>query len=136
VVAICLFVFLFFERGGESLQIAQRRGALRFSTDSVDLEAETTPNGMKDLDHGEIWRLVHRSSALYGIGATWCYLGGLGVGHHGELREDQISVGGDGRAGGDIRTRRYIYMERAKDRPLSLSAGYRWVLCGLFGIIG
>jgi GlpG protein len=111
--------------------------ALRFSTTVIDPEGRARGNGLKDIEHGEVWRLVTPIFLHGGILHILFNLMALSaLGTIIELRRNSLrlailvlltaiasNVG------------QYLYMERVNPGEPQLFGGISGVVCGLFGYI-
>jgi GlpG protein len=136
-IAICLFVFLFFEQSGNRFKVKNVEDALRFATDTVDSEGRKHTNGMDDIKHGEIWRLVTPIFLHYGIWHLVFNVSALlGLGTVIEIRRGSVRLGVMVLLLAILsNVGQYIYMERANPGAPQHFGGISGVLCGLFGYI-
>lgn len=133
-VVACLIVFFLHETGKNRAGVVR---ALRFSTTVVDAEGRRQSNGLNDIEHGEIWRLITPIFLHFGIlhilfnASALSTLGTLIEVRRGSLRFAGLvlvtaiasNVG------------QYLYMERMEPGEPQLFGGISGVLCGLFGYI-
>ena len=131
---LCLVVFVMRESRSARHSVDH---ALTFSTTVVDEKGQKCNNGMKDIEHGEVWRLVtpiflhfNLPHLLFNMMALHA-LGTLVEIRRGSLRLALLilvlavasNIG------------QFVYGDRAAPAEPQLFGGMSGVLCGLFGYI-
>jgi GlpG protein len=133
-VAICIVCFVLGQSRQNRLKV---RDALRFSTEIVDSEGHEHNNGFKDIEHGEIWRLLtpiflHFSilHLLFNVMAL-STLGTIIEIRRGSFRlAVMILLMAIGSNIGE-----FIYEERVDPGGTQVFGGISGVVCGLFGYV-
>ncbi len=134
IVAICLVCFVMAQTPQSRARFAN---GLRFSTVVVDSDGRLRNNGLKDIEHGEIWRLVTpiflHFTILHLVFNVMAFsaLGTLIEIRRGSLRLAAmvlmlaiVSNAGE-----------YFYQERVDAGEPALFGGISGVVCGLFGYV-
>ena len=113
------------------------RDALRFSTEIVDSEGRERNNGLKDIEHGEIWRLVTPIFLHFGIlhllfnVMALSTLGTIIEIRRGSLRlAVMILLMAIASNIGE-----FVYEERVDPGGTQVFGGISGVVCGLFGYV-
>jgi GlpG protein len=134
IVAICLVCFVMAQTPQSRARLADR---LRFSTVVVDTEGRLRNNGLKDIEHGAVWRLVTPIFLHFGIlHLVFNVMAFSALGTLIEIRRGSLRLGAMilmlaivSNAG------EYFYQERADAGEPMLFGGISGVVCGLFGYI-
>jgi GlpG protein len=133
-VAISLVVFVLHDSPRRERAVEQK---LCFSTSYVDLEGVTHSNGLNDILHGQVWRLLTPIFLHFGI---WHLvfnafaLGSFGTVvelRRGTLRMLAIVLV----AAVASNLGQYLYMERADPGRQQIFGGLSGVICALFGYV-
>jgi GlpG protein len=132
-VVACLIVFVFHESRNRSL--VEHR--LMFSPSYVDKEGREVNTGLKDIQRGEVWRLVSPILLHFGILHLMFNMWVLtSFGTLIEIRRGTLRLAGLVLAAAVASNLgQYIYMERADPGAAQLFGGMSGVICALFGYI-
>jgi GlpG protein len=133
--AICVVVFILQETNRTHQKVED---TLRFTTDTVDAQGRRLNNGMKDIEHGEVWRLVTPIFLHFGIlhllfnMSAFTALGTLIEIRRGSLRLAAmiliLAVASN--------MGQFLYYERIEPGEAHhLFGGISGVVCGLFGYV-
>jgi GlpG protein len=133
-VAVCLIVFLM--RGSPNSRFSVY-DKLLFSTKRVDPDGRARSNGLKDIAHGEVWRLVTPVFLHFGILHLVFNMSALAaLGTMIELRKGTLRLAGmvlvvaiASNLG------QFLYMERIDPGEYNPFGGMSGVICGLFGYL-
>jgi len=133
-VAICLVCFVMAQSRQSRARLAD---ALRFSTVVVDSDGRLRNNGLKDIEHGEIWRLVTPIFLHFTIlHLVFNVMAFSALGTLIEIRRGSLRLGAMilllaivSNAG------EYFYQERVDAGEPALFGGISGVVCGLFGYV-
>jgi GlpG protein len=132
---ICLVVFFLYETKSTHQKV---RDTLRFTTDTVDAQGREHNNGMKDIEHGEIWRLVTPIFLHFGIvHLLFNMLALSALGTMIEIRRGSLRLAAmilvlavASNMG------QFLYSERIEPGvPRHIFGGISGVVCGLFGYV-
>jgi GlpG protein len=131
---LSLIVFFFYETKSTRHRVAE---ALRFSTDVVDAQGHEHNNGLKDIEHGEVWRLVTPIFLHFGIVHLMFNVMALStLATIIELRRGSprlalmiLVIAIVSNLG------QFLYAEKVEPGDPQLFGGLSGVLCGLFGYI-
>jgi len=132
--AICLVVFLLLQSPGSAARVEEK---LSFTTAYRDEHGRARSNGLNDILHGEVWRLVapiflHERILHFFFNAWALVLFGTMI----EVRRGTLrlaflvlvtAVGSN--------LGQYLYMEQGDPGEPQLFGGISGVICGLFGYI-
>jgi rhomboid protease GlpG len=131
---VCLVVFFLYETKNNRARVER---TLSFSTTIVDSEGRKRGSGMKEIEHGEIWRLVTPIFLHYGILHIMFNVMALStLGTLIEIRRGSLRL-----AGLVLLTAiasnvgQHLYMERIDPGEPQFFGGISGVVCGLFGYI-
>ncbi len=134
IVAICLVCFVMAQTPQSRARLAD---GLRFSTVVVDSDGRLRNNGLKDIEHGAVWRLVTPIFLHFGIlHLVFNVMAFSALGTLIEIRRGSLRLGAMilmlaivSNAG------EYFYQERADAGEPMLFGGISGVVCGLFGYV-
>jgi GlpG protein len=133
-VAVCVVCFVLGQSRQNHLKLED---AFRFSTVVVDSEDKESNNGLKDIEHGEVWRLVTPIFLHFGIlhivfNMMWLSsLGTMIEVRRGSLRlAVMIILVAIGSNIGE-----FVYEQRADPGGPQLFGGFSGVVFGLFGYV-
>jgi len=133
-VAVSLVVFVLLESPNHASVVQNR---LRFSTSYVDLEGRERSNGLNNILHGEVWRLVTPIFLHFGILHLLFNVWALSsFGTLIELRRGSLRLAGLVLIAAVVSNLgQYLYMERVNPGEPQLFGGISGVICALFGYI-
>jgi GlpG protein len=133
-IVVCLVVFFLIQTKQNRARVEQ---TLSFTTTIVDSEGRKRNNGINDIAHGDVWRLVTPIFMHFGILHIMFNVMALSaLGTMIEIRRGSLRI-----AGLVLITAiasnigQYLYMERIDPGEPQFFGGISGVVCGLFGYI-